>query len=661
MAIEEKEAVIEEAVADGREEGEEEEEEDEWEDSEIVQNDEGVVEEPSHETTTVKQDAEDGEGVEEGACGDEAEDEWEDEPAAGDEHMGGEDGDEVAQEEDPAEDGDAEEDAEEEEEEQDLQAQDKAVLPRHPRDDEDDDAEYGEEEEEEEVEEEEEEEQEQDQDEWEEGAQEADVGEGAEEEEEEEEDVVEEDADEQEDEDAHAYSHLEGSSASLPPRRWKPRTSEEEHGEPIESEHMVAAMNGKTGTSSPSGSKGAVKSDAETSNDTAAASSRRRDRPQREELAATSAVANGRGRGAGRGERRKVSFGLDQNEELSPTIPARDSPSRQAPAQSSKAVAAPKPAKSSSATTREQSPTTPLDVKQRLKQLEQENKALRLELGQERFKIKQLGHLRDEMGACQRQEMLARKAQKQAMQDLDQSKAYVGRREEFVKCEKEELRQQILKLERAAADVADHEHILRTELEEAVYFRDNAADLVDKAKKETEQWKKEALELNAKIKTVEHKMSQLDQRHAEDKAKIKTVLEQSRSTNESTNREMKVSNPNEGDDGASASRSEASKKVVNGNRASTTVPVQSGGLASTSRSLLQRLMGTGSADSCGETGTRRRKEGILKKGKSSKSGDADMAVLDNVIGGRQAKMQQRFVICALIGMIVMLAATKLMN
>merc|ERR1719410_1301794 len=122
--------------------------------------------------------------------------------------------------------------------------------------------------------------------------------------------------------------------------------------------------------------------------------------------------------------------------------------------------------------------------------------------------------------------MAARRDQTRAIKELEEVKAYVDRRNEFVRHEKAGLLQQMKELERTTKEMVDRDASLRAEMWQAMSERDDAAVHVDEANRETERWKREALTHAKKLKDAEQRLQQLEQRHVEDKARIKVLAEQ---------------------------------------------------------------------------------------------------------------------------------------
>lgn len=160
--------------------------------------------------------------------------------------------------------------------------------------------------------------------------------------------------------------------------------------------------------------------------------------------------------------------------------------------------------------------------------LEADIRELRHDLGQERFKVQQLSGLRDQMAACQRREMQARRDEGTARRELQFSQERVGKQVDFERHEKANLLQQIKSLERLVAEVNDRESGLRAELEEALHYRAGADNLAEEAKKDTTRWRCEAEKQAARATVAEQRCSSFEEKHSEDKAKLYALVKQLR-------------------------------------------------------------------------------------------------------------------------------------
>jgi hypothetical protein len=161
-----------------------------------------------------------------------------------------------------------------------------------------------------------------------------------------------------------------------------------------------------------------------------------------------------------------------------------------------------------------------------LRRLTDENKALRIEMGQERFKVQKLTGLRDEMANAQRREMQARRAEAIAQRDLREAKNNVGRRADFEQNERVEFQQQVKTLERLLAEATDRSMGLQTEIQEALDTKTDAEHLILQANKAAEHWRQDAEKQASKLKAGEQRLLQLEQRSVDDKAKIKALVDQ---------------------------------------------------------------------------------------------------------------------------------------
>jgi len=168
-----------------------------------------------------------------------------------------------------------------------------------------------------------------------------------------------------------------------------------------------------------------------------------------------------------------------------------------------------------------------LDRKE-IRRLEKENKALRLEIGQERFKVQQLQKMQADADRAHRSELEARKREAMATRELEEAKRYVSKRHSFALNEKAALLQQIQDLEKRLQEAADKELALRLELQEAVGMKSSSTDRQENWQKEAERWRKDSCEQAAKLKRVEAQVQQLEDRKIADKAKLKALADQLR-------------------------------------------------------------------------------------------------------------------------------------
>eukprot|EP00441_Pelagodinium_beii_P021649 CAMPEP_0197657516 /NCGR_PEP_ID=MMETSP1338-20131121/44677_1 /TAXON_ID=43686 ORGANISM="Pelagodinium beii, Strain RCC1491" /NCGR_SAMPLE_ID=MMETSP1338 /ASSEMBLY_ACC=CAM_ASM_000754 /LENGTH=541 /DNA_ID=CAMNT_0043233907 /DNA_START=42 /DNA_END=1667 /DNA_ORIENTATION=- len=163
-----------------------------------------------------------------------------------------------------------------------------------------------------------------------------------------------------------------------------------------------------------------------------------------------------------------------------------------------------------------------------IRRLEKENKALRLEIGQERFKVQQLQKMQADANRAQRSELEARKREAMATRELEEAKRYVSKRHSFAMNEKAEMLRQIQDLEKRVQEATDKELALRFELQEASSMKSSSADRQENWQKEAERWRKDSSEQSAKLKKVEAQVQQLEDRKISDKAKMKALADQLR-------------------------------------------------------------------------------------------------------------------------------------
>lgn len=183
------------------------------------------------------------------------------------------------------------------------------------------------------------------------------------------------------------------------------------------------------------------------------------------------------------------------------------------------------------------------DFQTEIRRLEEENKLLRMEIGQEKYKVQQLSRLREQAALATRRETAARRDQAQAARELREAKEYVERRNDFARNEKAELLLRIQDLERLAKGVADREACLRSELQDALSERAAAAERIEDAKREMERWRREALEHAGKLKRADQRLQQLEQKRLDDKARIKALADQLRATISATSVETEAGPP----------------------------------------------------------------------------------------------------------------------
>jgi hypothetical protein len=114
-------------------------------------------------------------------------------------------------------------------------------------------------------------------------------------------------------------------------------------------------------------------------------------------------------------------------------------------------------------------------------QLENENRQLRVELGQACYKINRLNKLREQASESQRKELLARQNEARALKELDLAKEHVNKRETHAFNEKAEHLKQIKFLEESLAALESRENNISDELAEATIYRQEASQHVEEA------------------------------------------------------------------------------------------------------------------------------------------------------------------------------------
>lgn len=156
----------------------------------------------------------------------------------------------------------------------------------------------------------------------------------------------------------------------------------------------------------------------------------------------------------------------------------------------------------------------------------EDNKQLRLQIGQEQFKAQQLGKLRTQAQMCQQREMEARRGEARAMKELEEARSYVDRRNTSSTNEKTELLQSINKLENEAEEAGDREAALHVEFEDALFNQGSVEDRVEEISRERDRWHSDALAQSAKLRDLDHRVRELEQKRTESKAKIKALSNQ---------------------------------------------------------------------------------------------------------------------------------------
>merc|ERR1719482_2582541 len=109
---------------------------------------------------------------------------------------------------------------------------------------------------------------------------------------------------------------------------------------------------------------------------------------------------------------------------------------------------------------------------------------------------------------------------------MREAKSYVGKHADFQKTERAELQQQIKTLEKLLAEATDQKMGLQSEIQEALDTRADSVNLIMEANKAAEHWRKDAEKQASKLKANEQRLQQLEHNAKEDKAKIKTLVDQ---------------------------------------------------------------------------------------------------------------------------------------
>jgi len=162
-------------------------------------------------------------------------------------------------------------------------------------------------------------------------------------------------------------------------------------------------------------------------------------------------------------------------------------------------------------------------LRAQIKRLEAEHYELRVELGQERYKVQKLNELRAEAAAAKRREMQARAGEAQARKELQNARDYLGRRDTFSKNEKAGLLSRIQELEHIVKEVTEREAAQRQEMADAINQQHESVIVVEEARRETERWRKEAVDHATKLRQMEHKAQQLEEKRLEDKARLREL------------------------------------------------------------------------------------------------------------------------------------------
>lgn len=161
-------------------------------------------------------------------------------------------------------------------------------------------------------------------------------------------------------------------------------------------------------------------------------------------------------------------------------------------------------------------------LRKEMRRLEGENKHLRTEIGQERYKVQQLSKMKEEASLAQRREMEARKKEAQAIRELQGAKEYVEKKNVFALNEKADLLQRIKSFEVAVRESSDREYALRIQLQEAL--AENARLLgIHGGDGSADRLRKECAEFAAKLKRAEQHQERVEQKRLDDKATVKVL------------------------------------------------------------------------------------------------------------------------------------------
>eukprot|EP00929_Paragymnodinium_shiwhaense_P022090 TRINITY_DN1421_c0_g1_i1.p1 TRINITY_DN1421_c0_g1~~TRINITY_DN1421_c0_g1_i1.p1 ORF type:complete len:553 (-),score=220.30 TRINITY_DN1421_c0_g1_i1:414-2072(-) len=165
------------------------------------------------------------------------------------------------------------------------------------------------------------------------------------------------------------------------------------------------------------------------------------------------------------------------------------------------------------------------ELRSQLKKMSEESRMLKLELGQEKFKVKTLSDLRGQMAVAQRHEAMARQGESRAKKELQELKNSLGKKQDFVGKEKAQLLEKIFEMERQVQEAQDREFGMKTQLEEALEERSMSSDRVDEANREKDKFRKDSVELTEKLRVAQSKVLQLEQKRTDDREKIHKLTE----------------------------------------------------------------------------------------------------------------------------------------
>lgn len=162
-------------------------------------------------------------------------------------------------------------------------------------------------------------------------------------------------------------------------------------------------------------------------------------------------------------------------------------------------------------------------LRMKVASLSEENQSLRLELGQEHFKLRKLERLRERAAEMQRAGHQAAAVELRAQKDIQEAEAFVEKSMRSAQNEKTRLLEQLQALEVQLQEASAREDELTIELRDTLNDTSRASWLVGETKRQAEDWKKEAGKLQQQAKQAEQRLQQSEQRRNEERAKLKTV------------------------------------------------------------------------------------------------------------------------------------------
>mmetsp|Transcript_54499 Transcript_54499/g.100829 ORF Transcript_54499/g.100829 Transcript_54499/m.100829 type:complete len:620 (+) Transcript_54499:84-1943(+) len=157
------------------------------------------------------------------------------------------------------------------------------------------------------------------------------------------------------------------------------------------------------------------------------------------------------------------------------------------------------------------------ELQQQLTKLREENRILKLELGQSRFQIKTLTDLRAKADMALREAATAKAVEAKSKREAEQAREYATKRIEFARNEKAEMLLRTQTLERELSKALEQDSNLKTELKEALWDRDHAMERLDTVQHEADQLKKECSKQQTQCKQLEARVRQLEQKQASHK------------------------------------------------------------------------------------------------------------------------------------------------